>query len=106
MVSHHFPFFSVAWMALKGTATSFSPMPRKPPTDTMKASTLPSLLTSTSLISPILLSDGSYTFCLYQLVTVEASGGRADSVWAIPGVARPVVVELGGAGEAGGFCCA
>src|SRR5262245_15744258 len=44
---------------LKGTATSFSPMPRKPPTPTMSAGILPSRSTSTSMISPILLSAGS-----------------------------------------------
>ena len=49
----------VTCTALKGTATSFSPIPRKPPTPTMSAVTLPSRSTSTSLISPILLSPGS-----------------------------------------------
>src|SRR5262245_36444124 len=43
----------------KGTATSFSPKPRKPPTPTMSAEILPSRSTSTSMISPILLSAGS-----------------------------------------------
>src|SRR3954452_15686609 len=49
----------VTWTALNGTATSFSPMPRKPPTPTISAVTLPSRSTSTSMISPILLSPGS-----------------------------------------------
>src|SRR6266478_4539696 len=44
---------------LKGTATSFSPMPRNPPTPTTSAVILPSRSTSTSMISPILLSAGS-----------------------------------------------
>src|SRR4051812_43904202 len=42
---------SNAW---KGTATSFSPMPRKPPTPITTASAAPSRLTSTSRTSPIL----------------------------------------------------
>src|SRR6476619_2457769 len=49
----------VTWTALNATATSFSPIPRKPPTPTISAVTLPSRSTSTSMISPILLSAGS-----------------------------------------------
>src|SRR5712691_6424019 len=45
------------WTALKWTATSFSPAPRKPPTPTINAVILPSLSTRTSMISPILLSE-------------------------------------------------
>src|SRR6516164_6670531 len=56
---HLLLFLFVAWTALKGTATSFSPIPRKPPTPTMSAVALPSRSTSTSMISPILLSLGS-----------------------------------------------
>src|SRR6185503_5095934 len=68
----------VTWTALNGMATSFSPMPRKPPTPTISAVILPSRSTSTSMISPILLSPGSYTFCLYQWVTVTLSAGRFE----------------------------
>src|SRR5262245_7181933 len=56
---HLLLFLFVTWTALKGTATSFSPIPRKPPTPTMSAVALPSRSTSTSMISPILLSLGS-----------------------------------------------
>src|ERR1700732_1038737 len=49
----------LTWTALKGTATSFSPAPRNPPTPTMSASIFPLGSTSTSMISPILLSEGS-----------------------------------------------
>src|ERR1700716_4357677 len=49
----------VAWTALNGTATSFSPIPRKPPTPTISASALPWRSIRTSMISPILLSFGS-----------------------------------------------
>src|SRR5215467_2951337 len=49
----------LAWTALNGTATSFSPAPRKPPTPMINAVALPSLSSSTSMISPILLSLGS-----------------------------------------------
>src|ERR1700761_4827451 len=41
----------------------------------MTAVILPLLSTNTSSTSPILLLDGSYTFCLYQLVTVTESPG-------------------------------
>src|SRR5258705_11810381 len=34
IVSHLSPVLSVAWTLSNGTATCFSPMPRKPPTDT------------------------------------------------------------------------
>src|SRR6202022_4895136 len=61
---YHLLFFSLACNALKGIATSFSPMPRNPPTPMIKAVTRPSLSIRTSSTSPILLSDGSYTFCL------------------------------------------
>src|SRR3977135_2110695 len=47
------------WTALNGTATSFSPIPRNPPTATMSATMLPPFATSPSLIAPILLSPGS-----------------------------------------------
>src|SRR5215831_4788704 len=56
---HLLLFLFVTWTALKGMATSFSPIPRKPPTPTMSAVALPSRSTSTSMISPILLSLGS-----------------------------------------------
>src|SRR6266436_3516573 len=49
----------VAWTALNGTATSFSPIPRKPPTPTISVVALPWRSTRTSMISPILLSLGS-----------------------------------------------
>src|SRR6266850_2123567 len=56
---YHLLFFSLAWRALKGIATSFSPMPRNPPTPMINAVTRPSLSIRTSSTSPILLSDGS-----------------------------------------------
>src|SRR5260221_6102895 len=58
IASHLSPFLSVAWTLSNGTATCFSPTPRKPPTDTMKAVIFPSLFTKTSLISPIFVSEG------------------------------------------------
>src|SRR5262249_38607870 len=73
-------FLFVPGTALKGTATSFSPIPRKPPTPTMSAVALPSRSTSTSMISPILLSLGSYTFCLYQWVMVTLLAGMLDMI--------------------------
>src|SRR5215472_15066192 len=45
-------------------------MPRKPPTPTITEVTLPSADRRTSFTSPTLLLDASYTFCLYQSVTV------------------------------------
>src|SRR6202161_4905862 len=51
--------FMVAWTAVNGTATSFSPAPRKPPTPTISVLIWPDLSTSTSMISPILVSLGS-----------------------------------------------
>src|SRR5260370_36174121 len=66
IVSHLSPFLSVAWTLSNGTATCFSPMPRKPPTATTKAAIFPSLFTKTSLSSPIFVSEGSYMLCLYQ----------------------------------------
>src|SRR5260221_14539150 len=59
IVSHPSPLLSVAWTLSNGTATCFSPTPRKPPTDTMKAVIFASLFTKTSLISPIFVSEGS-----------------------------------------------
>src|ERR1700733_6413246 len=59
ITSHHFLSFMVGCTASNGTATSFSPAPRKPPTATMRATTRPDLSTRTSLISPILFSLGS-----------------------------------------------
>src|SRR5262245_48937949 len=44
---------------VKGVATSVDPMARNPPTPTISAVTVPSRSTSTSMISPILLSAGS-----------------------------------------------
>jgi hypothetical protein len=52
-------FFSLARTELKGTATSFSPMPRNPPTPMITAVTRPSLSIRMSSTPPILLSDGS-----------------------------------------------
>src|SRR5579883_841952 len=46
---------SVILTASKGTATSFSPAPRKPPTPTIREVTLPDLSSRTSVTSPILL---------------------------------------------------
>src|SRR5260221_11303939 len=59
IVSRLSPFLSVEWTLSNGTATCFSPMPRKRPTATMKAAIFPSLLTKTSVISPIFVSKGS-----------------------------------------------
>src|SRR5262249_49336866 len=59
ITSHHFLSFIVGCTASKGTATSFSPAPKKPPTPTMSVAILPDLSTRTSLISPILFSFGS-----------------------------------------------
>src|SRR5271165_2956255 len=56
---HLLLFLVVARTALNGTATSFSPAPRKPPTPMTNPVTLPSRSTRTSSISPILLSLGS-----------------------------------------------
>src|SRR3954447_6522964 len=56
---HLLLFLLVTWTASNGTATSFSPIPRKPPAPTISAVILPSRSTSTSMISPILLSPGS-----------------------------------------------
>src|ERR1700704_5482565 len=56
---HLLLFLLVIWTALKGTTTSFSPIPRNPQTPMMRAVALPSRSTSTSMISPILLSLGS-----------------------------------------------
>src|SRR5450756_2732158 len=71
--------FVVTRTASKGTATSFSPAPRNPPTPTMSAVIFPPLSTSTSLTAPTLASLGSYTLCLYQLDTVTESMGTAVS---------------------------
>src|ERR1019366_1546349 len=76
--------FMVSLTAENGTATSFSPAPRNPPTPTIRAVVRPSGETSTSMISPILLSDGSYTVCLYQSVTVTLLFGRLDQILARP----------------------
>jgi hypothetical protein len=52
-------FFSLARTELKGRATSFSPMPRNPPTPMITAVTRPSLSIRMSSTRLILLSDGS-----------------------------------------------
>jgi hypothetical protein len=57
MVRYGLPSFEVTRTELKDTATFFSPSPRNPPTPIMKATTLPSLSTNASLISPILTLD-------------------------------------------------
>src|ERR1700761_9155554 len=64
----------------------------------MTAVILPLLSTNTSSTSPILLLDGSYTFCLYQLVTVTESPGivaisASDRV--IVDVSDRVIVDVG-----------
>src|ERR1700755_2074121 len=63
-VSHHLSFFLLILTAVNGTMTSFSPAPRKPPTPTISPVILPLLSTSTSSMSPIFDSLGSYTACL------------------------------------------
>ena len=56
---HHFLSFMVGCTVSNGTATSFSPAPRKPPTPAIGATTFPDLSTKTSLMSRILFSLGS-----------------------------------------------
>src|ERR1700752_732337 len=63
-VRYHLSSFLADFTAEKGTMTSFSPAPRKPPTPTTRPVIFPDLSTSTSSISPIFLSFGSYTACL------------------------------------------
>src|ERR1700742_1298483 len=58
-VSHHLLSFLVFLTAVKGTITSFSPTPRKPPTPTTRPVILPDLSTRTSSILPIFVSFGS-----------------------------------------------
>src|SRR5271154_980060 len=62
-------------MALNGAATSFVSIPKKPPTEMITADSWPFLFTKTSTISPILYSEWSLTFCLYQSVIVTPSPG-------------------------------
>src|SRR6476620_2077152 len=57
-VNHHLSFFLAVFTAVNGTITSFSPIPKKPPTPITSPVTLPDLSTRTSSISPILLSLG------------------------------------------------
>ena len=56
--NYHLLSFSLARTDLKGTATSFSPMPRNPPTPMITTVTRPSLSIRMSSTPPILLSDG------------------------------------------------
>src|SRR3974390_563154 len=58
-VSHHLSFFLAVLTAVKGTMTSFSPAPRKPPTPMTSPVTFPDLSTRTSSTSPIFDSFGS-----------------------------------------------
>src|SRR5262249_45633913 len=51
--------FVVAWPSSNGTATSFWPAPRNPPTPMISVLILPDLSTRTSEIWPILLLFGS-----------------------------------------------
>src|SRR5580692_4170686 len=90
MTKYHLLLFLVVMRtASKGTETSFSPAPRKPPTPTMNEVTLPDLSTRTSMISPILASFGSYTLCLYQSVTVKELAGM---VCCVPPSAKAAVL--------------
>ena len=67
ITSHHFLSFMVGCTASNGTATSFSPAPRKPPTPTISATIFPVLSTRTSLM------------CAHLQISLNGSGLMA--VW-------------------------
>src|SRR5262245_33631405 len=62
---------------LKSTATSPSPMPRKPPTPTTTAATLPSVVRIASLTSP------SFSLAVFTTVAPINSLALISSPWAV-----------------------
>src|SRR3569623_1468070 len=89
-VSHHLSFFLVPLTAENGTATSFSPTPRNPPTPIISAVMRPSLSIKTSSTSPTKQPHGPTTDSKKKPATAAQHVGTAESVSAAKAEAESI----------------